>query len=126
MSFITGKSTANEAIKNVIDERNNDKVKSLEEARVFKKGKFWKKKSKVGKFFRNETLISNAAESLNINKTITPMKEDPRSSRNVHLFALLSDDKDNREKKVMSPVNMMRTLSPNENGRNFLKPIHTM
>ena len=61
VEFVTGKTDNNEVVKNVINERNNYKVKSLEEWNIPKQKRHWKKKQfRLNRIMRN---VQNATES---------------------------------------------------------------
>ena len=61
-NYVTGKQNNSEIVNNVITERINDKVKSLEDVQISIK-KNWKKKHKVSRMFRNNANM-NAADAM--------------------------------------------------------------
>ena len=54
MKYITGKGKNAEIMQNVIDQRNHNKVKSLEETSAFKKNKICKNKSKIHRLTKTD------------------------------------------------------------------------
>ena len=128
VNYVTGKAQNTEIMKNVIDERNHLKVKSLEETTLRKKSRFWKKKSRIHNFFKNDN-ISMSANDQRVANSVSPMKHrEIRSSRNLTNLTITNDQ--NHEKSEMMPknsTNMMRTFSPTEGtNRTYLKPIVPM
>lgn len=119
LHYVTGKDQNNEIMRNVIDERLNNKVKSLEDVSMRKRSHC--KKKKLARLFRNNPNIA-ASEAV---KTIDPPSRgmsDPRSMQGFRSPGCLERTfSDNREMMSMSPLGM-QTLNVTEN-KPFLKPI---
>lgn len=129
LTYITGKGKNAEIVQNVINERNHNKVKSLEETSAFKKNRMCKKKSKLYKNMKNDNYIKNMNESVRTQNNFSPLKStlEPRESRNVNQTFLSDPGQIGRENMSKSPVEIMRTITPNDGANKiFLKPITTM
>lgn len=94
-NYITGKQNNSEIVSNVINERINDKVKSLEDVRVKNKKK-WGKRNKFARIFRNGGANSklDALQTYDFNSKSRVMNESNAgndtifSSRNVNVSKL--------------------------------------
>lgn len=84
VEYVTGKASHTEIIKNIIEERNHHKFKSLEECTIQKPKKICKKKLRLNKLSKYS---GNLAESEAF-KTMScsPLKSfhDPRKSKNTN------------------------------------------
>jgi hypothetical protein len=126
VEYITGKANNNEIIQNVIDERNNNKVKSLEEVNLGRKRNHCKKKqNKLTKYFRNNPNFAASEAFATVNNTTSKNLCDPRSSRNLQLKGFDQTELDRRECMSKSPIDL-NTLTLNEPNKICLKPIVSM
>ncbi|CAI2387608.1 unnamed protein product [Moneuplotes crassus] len=126
-NYITSKQNNSDIVTNVITERINDKVKSLEDVKISIK-KNCKKKHKFSKMFKNNPNL-NAADAMKTYDFANRSRcfSDPRIDNNVENTNFVPNNgtisplSDNRGVTLKSPLGM-KTIGPTEE-KSFLKPM---
>lgn len=110
LKYVTGKAENNEIIRNVIEERNNNKVKSLEDVNLGRKRNNCKRKqNKLARLMRNNGnfVQSDAFRTMNN----SPMRNLEDSTNNQQLEYSLNK----RECFSKSPIGSVNTIDVNRN-----------
>jgi hypothetical protein len=95
VDFITGRAENNEVVKNVINERNHHKVKSLEECNIPRQRKHCKKKQfRLNRMMKN---IANPAES----EAFRTMSYSPLKSFNDATLSRNQQEPTNHEESII-------------------------
>ena len=124
VEYVTGKASNNEIMKNVIDERNNHKVKSLEEWNIQKSKRQCKRKqTKLNRILRNG---GNPAESDAFRTmSYSPLKTfNDHSSNNINGRKEKNDTILDRRECMSKSPDELNSLTIDESCKNNLKPIH--